>query len=117
MSSSSNAPATRKRAKTKQAPATLIEKDQAQEAEETPQKRKQARRDLEGMVGKLLKDNFWHWSPQQVDCTLVNGASLRQQLLIDKALRLKGEVKMGKNYYQTMRARYEDSMAPRKSCR
>lgn len=97
------------KAKATAAPSTLLEQEEA----ETPTqwRRTCPRRDIDGMVDKLLKDNFRGWTAQQADCSYINGVSLRAQLLKDKALQLKGELRMGKNY-AGMRTRYEDMASP-----
>lgn len=73
---------------------------------------KRARRDLDGQVEKLVKDNFKTWSSQAVDVVLRDGLTLRQTLARDKARNLRGELTMGKNYYAMMRKFFEDGESP-----
>lgn len=95
-----------------------MQKLEADEMErKTPSKRGAPKRSLEAQVDKLLKDNFRSWGPQQTDCLLRNGMTLRQVLLRDKEKFNKGEVKMGKNYYIEMRRLYEDHQSPAKRLR
>ena len=73
--------------------AQIEEEEQAISAKS---KRNRAPRDLESQIEKLLRDHFKGWGPQQVDCTIREGLSLRQKLLRDKELYNRGELTMGK---------------------
>ena len=106
-------PLNRKRAvPTENVPETLVQKEELQESLTSPGKRKAPRRDLDAMVEKMLKDNFRGWSSQQIDCSPIGGLTLRQVLVRDKELCVRGQLKMGKNYYQALRAKFESAAAP-----
>jgi hypothetical protein len=112
-------PATGAKAKTmaKSEPSTLLEKIEASESQHATCKRQKPKRDIEGHIDKLIKDNFQGWGPQQVDCVSRGGLTLRQRLLRDTALSQKGELPMGKHYYVSLRALFEDPQSPSKLLR
>lgn len=96
------AQAANKPAKAKQAPPeTPVQKQEAETDFVSPAKRKMPKRDIDSMVDKMIRDNFRNWPAQQVCVFLVNGLSLRQVLLRDKAAVMKSDLKKGKTTTNT----------------
>ena len=69
------------------------------------------RRNTEEAVDKIMKEQFGSFTAAQQSEKLVAGMSLRDMLLADKRKQKKDKKDapvMGKNYYATMRSKFED---------
>ena len=71
---------------------------------------------LASQVRKSLTDNFKALSPEEIDCTLRDGLTLRQRLQKDKEFNLQkaGSIHFGKHYYEELRQLYSDRTRPEK---
>ena len=91
--------------------------DRALASEPAAKKRRTlAKQDTDAAVTKSLADNFKNFSATQIDATMINGLTLRQQLAEDKR-RHKENPKafpMGQKYYAAMRSAYSSAEDPQK---
>ena len=89
-----------------------MEKEEAAASAAVAPPRKLRRRNTEDAAAKALADNFKGWASQQTDCVLRDGKSLREAVMEGKRAAQRGEVKLGKNYYDALRRKYEDPDSP-----
>lgn len=97
------------------AASTLIERCDILE-ESGAKRRKKEQQCLHTTVAKALRDNFKGWGEDLTDLCIRDGKSLRQQLLEDLLAKKNGTRPgpMGKVYYNELRNRYGNALAPEK---
>ena len=72
-------------------------------------------RDDKGVIKKKIYDHFKGFTDDEVYVREVDGVCLWDQLEEDYALWLKGEIEMGRRYYELMRAEYRSPCSVRQA--
>lgn len=99
--------------------ASALELVEAEERAENnrPQAKRLRRRNTEETIAKCIRDNFGGWDASQTDHYMVDGMSLREELLRDRRLANASDEsapKFGKRYYELKRERFSPQSAPSK---
>lgn len=70
------------------------------------------RRDSEEQVDRALREHFAHFSPEEIDVTLVSGQTLRQTIREAKSKAKPGTHKLGSSCWKTLRIRFASPSDP-----